>query len=329
MKYIAFTVKGLESIASQEIQSKLTGVSIMDQGPKRIIFETEDNVNLNKLRTIDDIGFFLGSKKITNVESIINLLKSIDLSKVKPANGFSLTLSFASAGFIDKDLLIKALVRLIKDHYGWEYLERDHTQFDLRLFLDKEKLFSSVRLTEKPLFHRVYRKISIKGALRPTIAAAMILWASRGKAGLTVVDNFCGSGTILAEALLADNWVFGGDIADEAIIAAKQNVPNGKIYKLNALKTNWPNDRFDLAVSNLPWNKQVRIDSVTQLYQGTLKEYQRIVKPEGVICLLVGKPELLIKLAKQTFADPQIQMIKLGYLGQNPTIVKIFRKKRG
>lgn len=329
MKYIAFTVKGLEPIANEEIKSKLAGVKILDQGIKRIIFETDDVSNLVQLRTVDDLGYFIGSGEVADEEAIINLVKSIDLSRVKQANGFSLTLSFAGAGKINKEELIEQLIQGIKDQYRWQYLDRDHSRFDLRLFLDHRQLFLSARLTEKPLFHRSYRTVSVKGALRPTIAAAMIQWASEGRQGLMVVDNFCGGGTILAEALINSNQVFGGDISSEAIKVSRQNLANlrysseEKILSLNALKTRWRDNQFDAAISNLPWDKQVKIESVTQLYQETLKEYDRIVKNSGVICLLVAKPELLIKLAKKIFYNPEIKTIKLGYLGQNPSLVRI------
>jgi len=328
MKYIAFTVKGLESIASEEIKTKLAGAKILDQGPKRVIFDTNQEVGLTTLRTVDDLGFFLGSKKVSNQGQIIDLVKSIDLAKVKQADGFSLTLSFVGFG-IDKEELISELIKIIKDRYHWQYFRRDHSRFDLRLFLDHQQLFLSVRVTEQPLFHRSYRTNSVKGALRPTISAAMVQWASEGRQGLTVVDNFCGSGTILAESLTMGDQIYGGDILPECLQATKTNLANlgfsadDRVRVLDAFNSRWPDRYFDVAVSNLPWDKQIKIESVTQLYQETLKEYGRIVKNGGVICLLVAKPELFIKLAKKTFTNPEIKTIKLGYLGQNPTLVRI------
>lgn len=312
-KYIAFTVKGLEALAAEEIKGK-----IMATGTKRIIFETDDVATVRKLRTVDDVGFFVCSGKVKNEQEIINLVMAHDLAKVKLTDGFSLTLSFAGAAGIDKPALTEKLARAIQDKYHWQYLEQDHSRFDLRWFLDHQDLFLSVRLTEKPLFHRSWRKVSIKGALRPTIAAAMVRWASSGRIGLKLADNFCGCGTILAEARAIGQQVYGGDIDQVAVTAARQNLPGLDVRQQDGLNTSWPENYFDLAVSNLPWDKQVKIGSVTQLYHGALLEYQRIVKPGGKICLLVNKPELLIKLA-----GIKAETVRLGYLGQNPTIVLI------
>lgn len=312
-KYIAFTVKGLETIACGEIKGK-----IVEQGTKKIIFETDDELRVRQLRTVDDVGYFLGSRKVKSADEIVDLVKLINLAKAKPTDKFSLTLSFSRAGSIDKAELTQRLVKTTSSYYGWQYLERDHSWFDLRLFLDKDDLFLSVRVTEKPLFHRQWRQASIKGALRPTIAAAMVRWASSGRSGLRLVDNFCGCGTILAEARAMGQEVHGGDIDREAVAAARVNLPGKDVREQDGLKTSWPENYFDLAVSNLPWNKQIKTESVTRLYREALAEYQRIVKPSGQICLLVGKPELLIKLA-----GVKAKTVRLGYLGQNPTIVLI------
>ena len=92
---------------------------------------------------------------------------------------------------------------------------------------------------------------------------------------------------------------------------------------LNAVDTNWQSAYFDCAISNMPWDKQIKITSITDLYAGTLTEYKRIVKPHGTICLLVSKPELLIKHAKKIFPNSDIRSYRMGLLGQNPTVVLI------
>ncbi len=76
-------------------------------------------------------------------------------------------------------------------------------------------------------------------------------------------------------------------------------------------------------ISYLPWDKQIQVESITSLYIGTLNEYARILKQNAQLCLMVSKPELLIKHAKNIFPKATITYRTIGLLGQNPSIVLI------
>ncbi|MBI2595569.1 methyltransferase domain-containing protein [Candidatus Daviesbacteria bacterium] len=335
MKIIAYTVKGLEEVAKQEIQNLVREVNFVDLKPKRIVFETKYSKVLTDLKTVDDICLLLATGEISRVEDVLNIFRDINLKSAKEQieqyrkvnNTFSVTFSLAKTK-IKVEELQSSLSKVIGEDYNWEYTELDHSNFDIRVFIDNKELYVSVRLTEKPLFHRSYRTVSSKGGLRPSIANSMVKLATLGDKGI-VVDNFCGSGTILAEAYLAGNDIFGGDIENMAVEATLQNLSNlgckteSKIKRLDALKAPWKDKQFDFAVSNLPWDKQIEIKSVTDLYVGSLSEYARILKPDGRLCLLVSKPDLLIKHAKAFFPNKKIEKFQIGFLGQTPSIITI------
>jgi 23S rRNA G2445 N2-methylase RlmL len=321
MKYIAYVVKGLEKIASEEIKIKIPGSKINETGDKRILFEAELQPNaVNILRTIDDLGLFIDMADVKSLEEVVSLVLSQNLNEIisrisklrKLDNTFSLTIGAVGLkNYSTKDIGEK-LSRKIEDKYQWKYTELEHNNFDIRLFIDHQKAYLSVRLAPNSLQHRFYKKDSKVGSLKPTIAATMVFLVTNQKKQLKIVDSFCGSGTILGEAFLAGNEVFGGDIDSESVNITKQNLDNlgdnteGKIKQIDAIKTNWPDNYFDGAISNLPWNKQVKIESITQLYVGCLKEYSRIVKPSGRFCLLVSNPQLLIKHAKKIMPRSKI-----------------------
>lgn len=334
MKYIAFTVKGLEEVAKDEILQLVPSAQVLEVAPKRVVFQTEDIMPLLKLTTVDDIGLFVGQYK-GSMDKVFGDIIGIDFKSEKNLTGntrtvndtFSVTITKARVKLNTEEFQGK-IAKAISDKYGWQYTKLDHTNFDIRIFIDQKDIYVSVRLTERPLFHRGYKTTSVKGALRPTIASAMVKLATKGSTGL-VVDNFCGSGTVLAEALNAGNKVYGGDVSEEAVKACITTLgnmsyqANGKIKEQNATKTSWSDNYFDFAISNLPWDKQIEIDSVTNLYIGTLSEYARIVKSSGSVCLLVSNPDLLAKHAKKYFPNKNIDRLTIGYLGQKPTIVTI------
>ena len=179
---------------------------------------------------------------------------------------------------------------------------------------------------KKSLYKRKYRKCELKGALKPTIAAALC-YLIFPKKGEKLVDNFCGSGTILCEGFLYGLDPYGGDISPEAVSCACENIkqlsPNlmTHIKCLDAKKTNWPDSYFDHAISNLPWGKQVNLEGVVKLYSSTIAEYARILKEDGSIVLLGMKPNLIIKHLKKNFPNYKIEKFKIGFLGQNPWVV--------
>ncbi len=343
MKLVAFCTKGLEEVVEQEILLSISDAQIIKVDTKRVVFLTDAKFDkLVKLRTVDDLGFVVGELVgVGEVEGVIGEVGVFDLEQVRrqlkefklvDQKSFSLTVSLVGVKFRALEL-VKSLSEFIHEYYGWEYQETDRSQFDIRVFLDHRQGVVAVRLAKESLQNRDYKQFEKLGSLKPTIAAAMVRLAidnlSRTRIGIKVIDNFCGSGTILAEALSLGNEIYGGDIDPESVQNTWKNLKylgfkGEEVVKvLDAQMTNWPKKYFDCAISNLPWDKQIKTESITTLYINTLCEYQRIVKDEGVVCLLVSKPELLVKYAKEYFPNKKITTYPIGLLGQNPTIVVV------
>ncbi|MHB8362112.1 MAG: methyltransferase domain-containing protein [Patescibacteria group bacterium] len=245
-------------------------------------------------------------------------------------NSFSLTISKLNSD-IDITSLTSRIVETISQKYNWEYTPLKHNNFDIRISINNQICYISLRITEESLYKRPNRVSNTFGSLKPTIAYSMVYITTHDKNYKTIIDNFCGSGTILCEALNRNLEIYGGDINKECIKSTHanlkslgyKNINNVKI--LDATKSPWSNNKFDCAISNLPWNKQIKIANITPIYINTLKEYSRIVKNDGVICLLVSKPQLLVKHIKEIFPYCKIEQYPISFLGQNPTIVKIIR----
>lgn len=339
MQFIAYTVKGLENIATGEIARLVKDVQILESAPKRLVFETAGIAKLRELRTVDDIGLVLNRGKVTDPNDLADFMHKLDLPTAKKTieqirpnltDTFSITTTLAGVRGYTVDDVVRVASKTMERKTKWKFTEQDRSNFDIRIFIDRSEMYCSVRLLANGLHERAYKTHSRQGSLRATIAAAMVDLASQDEHNLKVVDNFCGSGTILAEALIAHNEVYGGDIEQESVKFTRQNLSNlgydklTQIAQLNATKTKWPSNFFDCAISNLPWGKQIEIERITDLYRDTLQEYARILKPNGALCLLVGsKPELLVKHAKLAFPNTTIKTWRLGYLGQTPTLVLI------
>lgn len=342
MRYIAFCTKGLEQVVKDEIEETITDAGIEQLSGKRVIFTSNKSFSyLLHFRTVDDLGVLLFSARSNSQDEIVSQIVKSDLGSIRQqlsefrdvgTNQFSITTSIMGNKIIRPETLKIQLSKAIEEQFQWHCDNTIHSLFDIRIFVDREDVFVSIRVSGESLHHRQNRHQSVMGALRTTVAASMVRLATKKESNLKIVDDFCGSGTILAEAFSAGEQIAGGDIDSHRIHIALENLQHigftqtDQLKQLNALKTNWPNEYFDCAISNLPWNKQVEVKSLTNLYIGALLEYQRIVKNNGVICLLVSEPELLIKHANKTFINPVITTYKVGLLGQTPTIVVIKRQ---
>lgn len=343
MRYITFVTKGLEQVAKLEIEERIPDAVGVEVGNKRIIFATDAPLEtLTSLRTVDDICLLVGTMSgLTSVEDVLAQLASIELGSARDfigrlrniENSFSVTPTVVGLKSTTSQQLADLVAGEIGRHYRWVSDPTDHSRFDVRIFIEQTDGYVGVRLTEQSLMHRSYKVESKPGSLRPTVAAAMIRLAAVSGSSLRVVDNFCGSGTILCEALLAGHSASGGDIDSESVRIARNNLSRlrhdslEEVRVLDATKPPWRDDRFDVAVSNLPWGKQVPLTSVTFLYDKALKEYARIVKRPGVVSVLVSKPELLVKYARKHLTGADISTTRVSFTGQTPTIVTIRREQ--
>jgi tRNA G10 N-methylase Trm11 len=71
--------------------------------------------------------------------------------------------------------------------------------------------------------NKPYRDIK-RGMLPPKVARIMVNLATSGKTGLTIADPFCGTGTVLSEAIMVGQNVIGGDTNPDAIPGTKSNL---------------------------------------------------------------------------------------------------------
>jgi len=340
MKFIAHTVKNLEQIALSELQFKIKDFVLDEIDVKKVRFESTGLLKaIPNLYTLDDLSIYVLSFELQSdlVKDIINVLKDVELMFYRRILGelreldttFSITVSSFKNNNIDKELLKNEYAAYIKRTYKLKFTPLDHSNFDIRLTIEKKICNVYIKVLSRSLFFRDYRVKSLKGSIRPSIAGAMLSYLTKGKSNYNIVDNFCGSGTFLCEGLLTGNNISGGDISKESVAIAQENIGTinqakvQNIKQLNAMKTKWSANYFDIAISNLPWNKQISISHITELYSEAIMEYGRILKPDASIALIGYKPDLMIKYLKKAFPDDkrEIKTLKIGYLGQSPTIV--------
>jgi tRNA (guanine6-N2)-methyltransferase len=338
--FAAFVTRGLEDIAAAEMTASSNGIRPLETRPKVVMAEAADPRAFRHLRTLDDVAIVSAqSASVGDLEDLSSLVadsgdleRSIELARRADRldGSFSVTVSAAHVAYGPASVIEDAVARSISARYGWEHVQLQRAPIDVRAFIDGTSALIGVRIFDEPLSKRSYRVINVRGALRPTVAAALVRIATMDKKKQSVWDPFCGSGTILCEAASLGLEVWGTDIDPEAIEASRENILAVKREYWSRIENadstspkTWQKHRSATAViSNLPWGKQVAISSKRALYDSVGSGVADLAGRGGTGVLLTTEPKAIMqRLQRETGLS--IDERRIGLLGQTPAILTV------
>src|SRR5262249_6896760 len=173
---------------------------------------------------------------------------------------------------------------------------------NLRLLVEHERAWVGMRLAKVPLRQRSYKMDNVPGSLKAPVAAALVWLAGeegrRPQPRMSLLDPFCGAGTILAEAGLMGFKALGGDVLGKALHAARENLSrtgvSARVEQWDAQRLPLMDNSIDRVVTNMPWGRQIRTSSaLEQLYQVSFSEMLRVLARDGRMVALTSPPHLL------------------------------------
>jgi 23S rRNA G2445 N2-methylase RlmL len=343
---------GLEPLAAEEIERALGG-EVKKTGSGIVVFRvSEIDERLLQLRTTEDVFLLAwGSDQLTHRAEDLdrirrwtareadwpNLLRLHHALRPKPKGRptYHLVAQMeGQQGYLRRDArkaLAQGLAGTVPE--SWRPVE-ENAAIEFWLTIHGAQAVCGLRLSDRSMRHRTYKLEHRPASLRPTIAAALIRLAEIRPRHI-VLDPMCGTGTILAERLAAGQQirggcapVWGGDLDYSAVRAAAVN-----LRRLGpALLTRWDatclpleGAAVDRLVSNPPFGKQLSSpDAVGPLYHAMLREYDRVLRPDGLAVLLVSDAAALRAAARAAGWKAQRQL-SLRVLGQ-PAVVTVWRK---
>jgi 23S rRNA G2445 N2-methylase RlmL len=345
--YVAFATKGLEDVAAAEL-ARILGqpVARLTIGTKHILFDAADDIaTLHQLTTVDDVGIVLAvPSELDSAEALRHeLTKAADfdaalavVSRLRPIDAtlggsFSVTVTAARSPLGSSAEIAAVVGEAVTARLGWQPREADRAPIDLRVFADGASTILAVRLFAGPLSDRSYRRVHVRGALRPTVAAAMVRLARDDGRPHRIWDPFCGSGTILAEAALAGHEVYGTELDPAVASAAAENlstvdpVLGTRIVQGDSTSyATWRDHQdADTVVANLPWGKQVALNRGSVLYDAVGLGVARLHQRGGRAVLLTTEPDRVAGAIRRVAPGLAMQRRRIGLLGQTPTILSV------
>jgi 23S rRNA G2445 N2-methylase RlmL len=208
--------------------------------------------------------------------------------------------------------VVRGLARRLGD--AWRFVE-EGSDLEIWANLLGGRLLCGLRLSDRTMRHRKYQVAHLPASLRPSVAAAMV-FLTAPEAHDVFLDPLCGSGTLLAERMLAGNYeqVLGGDVARRQVEIARQNLEGlGKAWRVSrwdARKLPLVSASIDAVATNPPFGKQIGSrQDLEQLYPAVVAEVARVLKPGGRAVILSGQYELLKDVVRH---QPGLEIVR-GY----------------
>jgi putative N6-adenine-specific DNA methylase len=204
----ALCAVGAEKAVSNEL--KKMDLSVIESGFGVVHFQA-DTAGLYHalmgLRAADRVLLKTNSFSAGDFDALFEGTQAVHWEKLIPANrGLKVAKVRSRLSRLKAETSVQAVVhkaaagRLCKA-YQLSRLPETGDEAEIRVYIDKDTVSLLLDLSGEPLFKRGYRKEGGIAPLRETSAAAMLL-LSGWKRKFPLYDPFCGSGTIVAEALM-------------------------------------------------------------------------------------------------------------------------------
>lgn len=275
------TPMGLENQVYEEVRSKLDILESF-QNHRNVFVRVAGNRNetvtaCKGLSTADDVFDLLGVQpELDHTKATVGLIKTHfeasvlpDLIKNFRHKYLRVTLSFVGKRNFSRFVVEETLNEVIGKKSDFLPLSNEQkdarrtNELRLRYHLDGSVAFIGVGLFDQPLHRRIWRATRYPGQLHPPIAAIMANLLEPIEE-TSIIDPFCGSGTVLLESYLQHpTWTHQGfDVHPEAIEISQSNA-----HKLGANIKFTLQDAFQLALQpksyillcNPPWDKKQSI----------------------------------------------------------------------
>ncbi len=200
---------GVEKMLSREIQN--LGFEIIKTEDGRVTYKT-DETGIAKsnmyLRCAERVHLKVAEFEARSFDELFEGTKKINWAKYIPFGGqfpVSKASSIKSKLYSTPDIqsiVKKAVVESLKKSYlETGLIKEDKEKYPIYVFIHKDKVTLTIDTSGVALHKRGYRERANKAPIRETLAAAimeLVPW----RAGRTLVDPMCGSGTLLIEAAM-------------------------------------------------------------------------------------------------------------------------------
>ncbi|MBN1494427.1 class I SAM-dependent RNA methyltransferase [Candidatus Peregrinibacteria bacterium] len=216
MELIATCAFGLEKLVYDEI--KKLGLWVIKKDDGRVFFEGDETALIKAnlwLRCADRILVKIGKFMAVTFDELFDAVNALEWEKYIgvtdcfPVKAVSVKSALHSEPAV-QSIVKKAVVKRLQQKYKTEILpENSNSVYQIIVKSHKDEFTVCIDSSGESLHKRGYRKKGDIAPIKETLAAAMVK-LSDWTPDKTLVDPFCGSGTIAIEAALIANNIAPG-----------------------------------------------------------------------------------------------------------------------
>lgn len=289
---VARCLHGLEWVSADEI-ARVPGATGIRLARREVAFRTPSvDPALLGLGTVDDVFLHVGAGTGATPEGIADALRRLpwedrvdDVRALRavPAAPVVDVVADVEGHRFNRFAVEHAVGPLLAAPLDGSYLRRtaegrDPGEPDLtvRVSVRDGAVSAAVRLAARPLHRRGWKHDTGKGTLHPPLAAALARIASP-EPGSSVLDPFCGDGTIAIETALAfpGARVSGHDLDPARLDNAARNAGRaGVTVSFARADAGSSGARADAVITNPPWN--LAVDGAGTLRNGLGPLWRRL-----------------------------------------------------
>ncbi len=215
MNFVAPCLLGLEGLLANEL--RYCGITDVRAENGRVLFSGDERTMARSnicSRMAQRVMILLSEFSATDFDALFEGVKAIDwhryigVTDAFPVVGSSVSSRLSSVPACQK-IIKKAVVEQLTQHYGVSWFDETGVQMRIRFLLLRDRVSIMLDTSGEPLHKRGYRAASNMAPIRETLAAALVE-LSRVRSNHTVIDPFCGSGTILIESAMKAMHIMPG-----------------------------------------------------------------------------------------------------------------------
>jgi len=319
MIFIALCAQGLEGTACRELKERVADAAILDQGRGAVLFSAAEAETpaLLSLHSIDDL--FAQVVVVDDLDPrrspLAALIKAIRAApEIEPAmalrrRGRGSHVTFRVMSQVEGQQPYRRVdaQRAAEDalghRFGWTLIAEGAPHLQFALWITDGAARLGLRLTEPGFTRRRWKVGHIPASLPPSVAYGL-LRAAGPRGGETLLDPFCGAGTILVErGLIAPppGALLGADTSLTAREAAAANAAEAgvavQLHDWDATALPLEAATVDCIVTNPPYGQRYgRPADLPPLYAGFLAEAARVLRPGGRCVVLTSERLLMERL---------------------------------
>jgi predicted RNA methylase len=347
IRLVLYFTKGLGDVVAAEVSGIVPAAAIQLADRFLVLALTAAQAARlgRQARTVDDARLLLAGPERIRSEAGFAALCAAAAGRVReilpPGSGlapgpWSVTVSARSPVWRRSPGWDPAAV-LARHFPGADLSATERSPVDLRLQADEDTAHIALNLWSRPIGKRAGDGPGRAGALRPTVAAALVRLAISGAGpdllARGVYDPFCGTGTIAAEAAHLGLPVFASDIDERAAELTRQRLAAGlagsapgapgvlrhRVFTHDVRRGPAQRVSAGIVAGNMPWGKQVRVDGRLALFDATALLARHLLRDGGTAALLTTHEDPLVaRLRRQGL---EVTSRRIGLLGQTPAIV--------